>query len=219
MLLSNNDIDMASYRHFKKYNNYRHYYNDYGEENPLVGLIIIGLFYLIYTYYTDKITFWHWIFYGIVIIVFLLLILVLIKIWKKKRNIKTDTEIKNVNADIKQLVESVENEDVAKTSNSPTPQAQALHDALVARGIKCKLEQWDGHKHIDIAIPWARMNIEIDGTQHYLDPKQVVSDYQRSYYSMIKGFKTIRYPNFVIEKYLDSVADGIAKIARKEYYK
>jgi hypothetical protein len=36
---------------------------------------------------------------------------------------------------------------------------------------------------------------------------------------MQKGFKTIRYPNFVIDRYLDRVADVITKIARDEYYK
>jgi very-short-patch-repair endonuclease len=102
---------------------------------------------------------------------------------------------------------------------TPTPQAQALHDALIARGIKCELEKDDGHKHIDIAITWAKLNIEIDGIQHYTNPQQITSDYQRTYYSMKKGYKTLRYPNFVIEKYLDTVADAIAKLARGEYYK
>jgi very-short-patch-repair endonuclease len=102
---------------------------------------------------------------------------------------------------------------------STTPQAQLLHDALIARGIKCTLEKWDGNKHIDIAIPWARINIEIDGNHHYINPNQMTSDLQRDYYSARKGFKTIRIPNIFIENNLDKVADGISQVARDEYYK
>ena len=67
-----------------------------------------------------------------------------------------------VSKDIAQMVERTKKENTVKTSNNPTPQAQALHDALVARGIECELEPWDGHKHVDLGIPRAKINIEID---------------------------------------------------------
>ena len=44
-----------------------------------------------------------------------------------------------------------------------TPQTKALYDALRKWGIKCKLEAYDGYKHVDISIEWAKLNIEIDG--------------------------------------------------------
>ena len=203
-----------------RYNRYSDYYDDYGEEDPIAGLILLGLLYIIYKYFTDRTTFFHWLTYGIIIFGVLILLFILIKIYKNKKAKKTFIQIKRVNADINNMVvEAKKDKMVIEKTNSPTPQAQALYNALIARGIKCELEKWDGHKHIDIAIPWAKMNIEIDGIQHYLDTKQITSDYQRNYYSVKKGFKTLRYPNFVIEKYLDSVADAIAKIARGEYYK
>lgn len=75
---------MVSRRHYRKYNHYSDYYNDY-EDSPIAGLILLGLFYLAYKYFTDRVTFWHWMLYGIVIIGFLLLIFVIIRIWKRKR--------------------------------------------------------------------------------------------------------------------------------------
>lgn len=224
----------------RRKNNYRYrnnyYYNSRGydnyNENPVAVLIVIGILYLIYKF-------------GVAGIIFLFLAFIIIKIWKTKKAEKTTAEIKNdINNDIAKMVSEVKEVDTShekikneihtaswyaknisvvnekdKTTNSSTPQAKALREALIKRGIKCELEKWDGYKHIDIAIPWAKLNIEIDGIQHYTDPKQMTSDCQRTYYSIQKGFKTIRYPNFVIEKNLDRVADGIASVARNEYYK
>lgn len=204
-------------------NRYSDYYDDYNEENPIGVLVFLGLLYFSYKYFTDRDTFYQWLIYGILAISLLFLLFVIIKVWKRKKVEKTSIEIKEVNTDIEKMVHDAKKDtqfiQTVKKKNLPTPQAQALHSALIQRGIKCELEKSDGHKHIDIAIPWAKMNIEIDGIQHYIDTKQVKSDIQRNYYSMKKGFKTLRYPNFVIEKYLDKVADSIAKIARDEYYK
>lgn len=206
---------------------YRHYddddFYDYDSENPIGALLLFGFLYIWYVYYTDKITFWRW--FAVISIILILLVAgyIAFKIWNKKKSEKILASYKNLNADIEQMVAAIKPDkidNIVKTNtNSSTPQAKALHIALESRGIKCELEKWDGYKHIDIAIPWARINIEIDGIQHYTDPKQIESDYYRSYYSVKKGFKTIRYPNFVIDKYLDRVADGIAKVARIEYNK
>lgn len=208
---------------YRRYNRYSDYYDDYNEEDPIAGLVLLGLFYIVYKYFTDRATFIHWLVYGILIVGVLLSGYIFIKIWKNKKAKKTFAEIKSVNADIDHMVIEAKKDNViiekVEKTNTPTPQAQALHDALIARGIKCELEKNDGHKHIDIAITWAKLNIEIDGIQHYTNPQQITSDYQRTYYSMKKGYKTLRYPNFVIEKYLDTVADAIAKLARGEYYR
>jgi len=99
-----------------------------------------------------------------------------------------------------------------------TPQARALHRALIERGIHCQLEAYDGHKHVDISIPWAKLDIEIDGLQHYIDPRQMRADLDRSFYSRENDeFDTIHLPNIVIEHHLCEVADAIAKVAREDY--
>lgn len=232
---------MARY-YRKKYN---HYYGDDNAEDPIGGLILLGLLYLVYKYYTDKTTFLHWtlfVLFIIAIITILILLYTGIKILKRRKIHKIVTEMIKVNADITKMVEEVKKEKIIQTpiipvqnsiknqtkihskkskytQNSPTSQAQALHDALIARGIKCELEKYDGYKHIDLAIPWARMNIEVDGSQHYLDPKQMMADDKRDYYSMCKGFKTFRLPNLIIENRLDEVADTLAQVARNRYYK
>ena len=54
-----------------------------------------------------------------------------------------------------------------------TPQVTSLYNALMNKGIKCELEVWDGHKHIDISIPWAKIDIEVDGLHHYSNPEQI----------------------------------------------
>ena len=70
---------------------------------------------------------------------------------------------------------------------------------------------------MDISIPWARLNIEIDGRHHLLNPKQLYSDLERDSYSQEDEKGTIRITNDAIEKDLDEIADSIAKVARKRY--
>lgn len=84
--------------------------------------------------------------------------------------------------------------------------------ALRARGVPVKKEQFDGYKHIDLAIPQYFLNIEIDGTQHYTDVQQSYRDLERTYHSMLKGFKTIRLPNILIEEKSEEVADMIVDL-------
>jgi len=101
---------------------------------------------------------------------------------------------------------------------NPTPQAQSLYNALKSRQIHCILEAWDDHKHIDISIPWAKIDIEVDGLQHYTDPEQIKSDFRRSYYSTTDDdYDTFHVPNTVIEQHLDQVADALAVVARSHY--
>src|SRR3989344_7336899 len=73
-----------------------------------------------------------------------------------------------------------------------TPLARKLYEALKKQGVPVKLELDDGHKHIDIAIPEARVNIEVDGEHHNYDHKQALSDLKRTYYSFKKGYLTLR---------------------------
>ncbi|MCW4002722.1 MAG: DUF559 domain-containing protein [Candidatus Bathyarchaeota archaeon] len=112
---------------------------------------------------------------------------------------------------------------MARNADKPqpkiTPQARSLSEALRKRGIKNKLEDYDGYKHVDISIPWARLNIEIDGRHHLLNPKQLYSDLERDSFSQNDEKSTIRITNDAIERDLDGIADSIAKVARRRYRK
>ena len=91
--------------------------------------------------------------------------------------------------------------------------ARNLHSALVQRGLKAEIEKWDGHKHIDIAIVKAKLNIEVDGLRHFTDPVQIETDFKRAWHSEEKGYDTIHIPNLVLEHHLDEVADALVKVA------
>lgn len=99
-----------------------------------------------------------------------------------------------------------------------TKEAILLYEALRKRRIKCELEVNDGHKSIDISIPWAGLDIEVDGKQHVYNSKQLYADIERSHYSKEDGFDTIRIPNALIRENVNAVADSIAKVARRRYY-
>lgn len=207
---------MAKYR---RRSNYYHNKNS-GDElaDGLSGLFVFFIFFLVYKFYTDRVIFWQWIFYIIAILIgFIALIAIIVK-WKNKN----DTQIENTSIEAENqkndFVKEV-SEKYNKHSNNPTRQAEALYNALIKKDIKCELEKWDGFKHIDIAIPWARLNIEIDGIQHYTDSKQVIADMSRTHYSQKKGYHTHRVANFAIDKNLEGVASAIAEMARKRYYK
>jgi len=98
-----------------------------------------------------------------------------------------------------------------KRKKSPTNHAIMLYEALCNRGVSAKLEHWDGHKHVDIAILDARIYIEVDGIDHFIRPKQIYRDFQRIYYSN-DDFDTFHVPNQILNTHLGKVADAIAKV-------
>jgi very-short-patch-repair endonuclease len=104
---------------------------------------------------------------------------------------------------------------MANRQNEPTPQAKSLHEALNERDIHNELEFGDGHKRVDISIPSARLNIEIDGKYHLTDPEHLFRDLERDSYSHSDGIDTIRVPNFYVDECLDEVADSIAEVAKR----
>jgi hypothetical protein len=105
-----------------------------------------------------------------------------------------------------------------------TEYAIKLYFNLKSRGVPAELEKFDGHKHIDIAIPQARINIEVDGQHHNYNPKQALSDLKRTYYSFKKGYYTIRIPNSLTKDLntLTDTTDLIVEILneanKKRYY-
>lgn len=93
-----------------------------------------------------------------------------------------------------------------------TYEAISLYFALKWRGVPAKLEKFDGHKTIDIAIPQAKVNIEVDGGHHNYSDRQALADLKRTYYSFIKGYFTLRIPNSLVKHHLDETADMITEI-------
>ena len=96
--------------------------------------------------------------------------------------------------------------------NLSTPEARLLHKALRIRGVPAILELNDGYKTIDIAIPEAKFNIEIDGMHHNFDSKQALQDLKRTYHSFRKGYFTLRVPNSVIKTNINDIADMIVEM-------
>lgn len=106
-----------------------------------------------------------------------------------------------------------------KHQKTVTSHALRLSEALRKQDIKHTLEYSDGHKHVDIAIPWAKVFVELEGYQHTFNPKQVISDRERDYHSQKEGYYTWRVPNERIDRDVDGVARSIAKLARFMYCK
>lgn len=100
--------------------------------------------------------------------------------------------------------------------NIPTKQTIALADALRARNINVAIEHWDGHKHIDIFVPEARLYVEVDGLRHYTDAKQIISDLKRDHFSDGDDFSTMRITNQLVDNYLNEIADAIADVVSQK---
>ena len=96
----------------------------------------------------------------------------------------------------------------------PTKQVIMLADALRKRDVVLETEHWDGHKHVDIYIPNDNLYIEVDGVPHYTDVKQIISDFNRDYFSFKNNFFTKHISNELIENHLEEIADAIAKVAQ-----
>src|SRR3989344_2731235 len=95
---------------------------------------------------------------------------------------------------------------------SSTPEQVKLFNALIKEGVPVELEKWDGYKHIDIAIPESKLNIEIDGKHHNYSTRQALADLKRTYYSFKKGYFTLRIPNSLIRQHFDETVYFVIKI-------
>lgn len=98
--------------------------------------------------------------------------------------------------------------------NQTTFETIRLYFALKERGVPAEMEKFDGYKHIDIAIPEAKINIEVDGKHHNYQKRQALTDLKRTYYSFVKGYLTLRIPNVLVydEFTLNETADFIVGI-------
>jgi len=93
--------------------------------------------------------------------------------------------------------------------SSATEESINLYFALKKREVPAELEKDDGFKTIDIAVPHAKVNIEVDGRHHNYSPKQALSDLKRTLYSFKKGYTTLRIPNSLVKDDLEKAADLI----------
>ena len=95
-----------------------------------------------------------------------------------------------------------------------TIHSKRFYLALRCREVNVVLEQFDGHKHIDIAIKGddLKLNLEIDGSQHYTDVAQSFADLLRTYNSLLKGYYTLRLPNILVAEKLDETADVVVDL-------
>jgi very-short-patch-repair endonuclease len=98
--------------------------------------------------------------------------------------------------------------------NIPTVEARALKKELEDRGVKVLEELNDGFKTIDLTIPRAKINIEVDGIQHLTNPKQIVADLNRGYYSHKNGFDTMHIPNEMIRTHLEEISEALTEASK-----
>ncbi|MBI4090438.1 MAG: DUF559 domain-containing protein [Candidatus Komeilibacteria bacterium] len=96
----------------------------------------------------------------------------------------------------------------------PTLEALALKLALEKLGVRVLVEVDDGYKRIDLAIPSARINIEVDGSHHLTTPHQILSDLKRSHYSDNLGYDTLHIQNEQIRTDLPRIANALAEAAK-----
>ena len=114
---------------------------------------------------------------------------------------------------------------INEMENYTTQETIRLYFALRQRGVPASLEHFDGYKHIDIAIPDAKVNIEVDGGHHNYNTNQALSDLKRTYFSFLKGFYTIRIPNSLVysDNVLEETADYLVSFlnenVKKNYYR
>ena len=59
------------------------------------------------------------------------------------------------------------------------------------------------------------MYIEIEGLQHFTDPKQIIADFKRDYYSNKENHFTFRITNQLIDTHLNEITDAIFHVVRK----
>jgi very-short-patch-repair endonuclease len=102
---------------------------------------------------------------------------------------------------------------------NPTVEADSLRKALEERGVKVYIELDDGFKTIDLALPDAKINIEVDGIQHLTDPQQILADLGRGYYSHKNGYDTMHIQNEILRKHLNEIADALAEASKIREHK
>lgn len=104
--------------------------------------------------------------------------------------------------------------DNASNEKKATNEANRLFVALNQKGWKVLSEPYDGHKHVDLSIPEAKFDIEVDGQHHNYNSKQALSDVKRTFYSYLDGHLTLRIPNSLVnnQDHLEETAKHLNKM-------
>lgn len=97
--------------------------------------------------------------------------------------------------------------------------ALKMYDALKKKGVDCELEPYTLHKHVDISIKNAKLNIGIDGEHHSLDPEQLHLDLISDENSLKEGFATKHYTLREIDENLEGIADTLAEVVKQRIKK
>jgi very-short-patch-repair endonuclease len=101
----------------------------------------------------------------------------------------------------------------------PTKIAVALKEALEKLGVEVELEVFDGYKYIDLEIPKAKLDIEVDGIHHLTNSEQILKDLNRGYWSHQDGFSTMHIPNEIAQKHLEEIAKALAETSKIREHK
>jgi len=96
----------------------------------------------------------------------------------------------------------------------PTKIALELKEALENLGVEVKMEPFDGYKYIDMEIPKAKLDIEVDGIHHLTSSEQILKDLNRGYWSNQDGYNTIHIPNEMVRKYLKEISKALAEASK-----
>jgi len=178
----------------------RRYYRRRNNEDPIESLIDIVftlyIFYIGTQFFLDRNNFWRWVIYGIIAIGLVVGALLVVDKFRGKKDRGTYFPYQRY------------------FKKKPTPKALKLGNLLRYLGWNVEFEKWDGYKHIDIAITEAKFNIEVEGSQHNLNPNQAFRDQMRDYYSEQKGFVTKRIPNSLLRD--DMRAEETARFLDKQ---
>lgn len=66
-----------------------------------------------------------------------------------------------------------------------------------------------GRYVVDFYVADARLVVELDGSQHYENQEQIVSDFERDEYLKRIGLVVLRYSNLDIQKSFEAVCEDI----------
>lgn len=98
-----------------------------------------------------------------------------------------------------------------QNNTTATEESITLYFALKKRGVPAEIEKHDGFKTIDIAVPEAKVNIEVDGLHHKYNGNQAIRDLKRILNSYAKGYLTLHIPNAIVNNNLEEAADLITE--------
>lgn len=75
-------------------------------------------------------------------------------------------------------------------------------------------EFFEGNKTVDIHIPAADIDIEVDGGQHHFDASRAIADLKRANYSDEEGIRTIHLPNSLLDEQFEQTVSELLKTIR-----